>query len=412
MIALCLALCLAQDDPLESASKATARVVEKLRASVVSVRTSPGLRTSLDYFRNRGEVKAAKRRGTPKTQAGGSGVVYAQGFVLTNYHVVEGASAVSIGQGDKTWEARIVGVDPLTDLAVLKAPDCPLPEAPLGDSRALAVGEWVVAIGDPYVFDRSVTFGIVSAKHRTGVGLAFYEQFLQVDCAINPGNSGGLLADVRGRVVGITTGYYSEATAFSGVGFAIPIHQAREVARRLEKDGRMKYGSLGVEVQDFGGVVVTDAESDVFAPGDVVVAVGGKPVGKVVEYLEIVSALAPGSKVKVRRRRSDEEGEIEVPVVEQSVPDFGTEFWSGDGLVVQELTPWLARELNMSGEKGVIVARVDAEVWPDLQVGDVVKRVGSRRIVTVEDFRKAMEKADGDLFFRSGNRHRFTATPR
>ncbi len=404
---LLLLLAALQDDPLQSSSKAMARVVEKLRPCVVSVRTAPGLRTSVDFFRNRGQVKEAR-----KPDAGGSGVVYAEGLVLTNYHVVEGASAVSVAQDDRTWAAKLVGVDPLTDLALLRVPGLPLKPAPIGDSEALRVGEWVVALGDPYIFERSVTFGIVSAKGRSGVGLATYEEFLQVDCAINPGNSGGLLADMKGTIVGINIGYYSEANAFTGVGFAIPIHQAKAVAKMLEKEGRARYGSLGVEVQDFEGVRVTDSATPEFEPGDHIRAVNGRAVAKVGEFLSAVRSLAPGTKAQVKRIRDATETEVKVSVVEQSIPDFGADSWTdpGIGLSVQELTPWLAKELGMSGERGVIVSRTDAEAMPELSVGDVIVRVGKKRVVAVAEFRRAMEAEEpGDLYVRSGTRHKFVS---
>lgn len=413
MIALVLTLLL-QEDPLDKASQATARVVEKLRPSVVSVSVSSTIRADIEFFRARGEAKPARkarlREGSYRVESGGSGVVFADGYVITNAHVIEGAVEATVYHDDESWDAEIVGVDRLTDLAVLRVQGMKIAPAPLGDSDKAKVGEWVVALGDPFIFERSITFGVLSAKGRVDVGLALYEDFLQVDCAINPGNSGGLLANMKGEVIGINTGYYSDGPDFAGVGLSIPINLVREIAQKLIQSGRVRHGSFNVKIQEFDGVIVTDSENLSFAAGDRLVAINGKTLARLCDYYRAVGRLEPGTKAKVKRSRGGKEEELELVVGEEPAPDFGSDSHSDPsiGLAVQELTPWLAKELGLKGERGVIVSRVDPELTPDLRVGDVIQRVGGRAVSTVKEFREA----EGDYYVLTRGRHLFVAPPK
>ena len=232
----------------------------------------------------------------------GSGVIVAtQGFILTNNHVVEGADEIAVMlPGGKVAEARVVGTDPETDLAILKINLERLPVITLGNSDALQVGDQVLAIGNPFGVGQTVTSGIVSALGRNQLGINTFENFIQTDAAINPGNSGGPLLNLDGRVVGINSAIASRAGGSMGIGFAIPVSTARQVLDGIVKDGRVTRGWIGVEPNDlspelaetFGvktqsGVIVTGvlqngpAAQAGIRPGDVMVAIAGKPVANV-----------------------------------------------------------------------------------------------------------------------------------
>jgi len=259
-------------------------------------------------------------------QAGlGSGVIIsADGFILTNNHVVEGASEIEVVLNDsRRARAKVIGTDPETDLAILKVDLERLPVITLGNSDALQVGDQVLAIGNPFGVGQTVTSGIVSALGRNQLGINTFENFIQTDAAINPGNSGGALVDVNGNLMGINTAIYSRSGGSMGIGFAIPVSTARLVLEGIVKDGVVTRGWIGVEPADlspelmetFGvkarkGVLITGvlqngpAAQAGIRPGDVVVRVDGKDVGNVSELLTAVAALKPGveSPFKVQRR--------------------------------------------------------------------------------------------------------------
>src|SRR5580765_1686736 len=258
------------------------------------------------------------RRRAPREdgRAAGSGVIVdARGYVLTNNHVVENASAIEVRlSDDRKFKATLVGRDARTDLAVLKVESpAPLPVAELGDSDRLRVGQWAIAIGNPFGLDRTVTAGIISATGRTHVGVATYEAFIQTDASINPGNSGGPLLNLDGRVIGINTAIVSSG---QGIGFAIPINMVREVMTQLIDKGRVVRGWLGISIQDLtddlaagfgasgkGGVLVADvmkdspAEASGLKAGDIIVELSGAPVKDVTELQKRVAAVSPGQSV-------------------------------------------------------------------------------------------------------------------
>src|SRR5499425_392493 len=243
------------------------------------------------------------RRRAPRedVRAAGSGVIVdPRGFILTNAHVVENAAEIEVRlSDDRKFPGKVVGRDPKTDLAIVKieAGASALPVAELGDSDKLRIGQWAIAIGNPFGLDRTVTVGIISATARTRVGLATYENFIQTDASINPGNSGGPLLNLDGRVIGVNTAIVASG---QGIGFAIPINMAREVMRQLIARGRVVRGWLGIVIQDMnddlaqsfgvrekGGVLVADvmrggpADSGGLRPGDVIVEFGGSPIKEV-----------------------------------------------------------------------------------------------------------------------------------
>ena len=258
-------------------------------------------------------------------QAGlGSGVIVSpQGYLLTNHHVIAGASDIEVRLADgREAPARLVGTDPETDIAVLQVTLGQLPAVTLGDARALQVGDPVLAIGNPFNVGQTVTAGIVSALGRNRLGLSTFENFIQTDAAINPGNSGGALVDARGALVGINTAIYSRSGGSLGIGFAVPIDLAREVMESIVRDGRVVRGWIGVEPRDLNaelaeslgldareGVLIVGvlqggpASQAGLRPGDVVTAVASRPVAGTAELLRAVAALRPGTRATLSVRR-------------------------------------------------------------------------------------------------------------
>ena len=276
----------------------------------------------------------------------GSGVVAdAQGHILTNHHVIEGADEIFIGtENHPQVRARVVGTDPDTDLAVIQAEDegRQLPPARLGDSSRLRVGDVVLAIGNPFGIGKTVTQGIVSAIDRQQVGMTTYEDFIQTDAAINRGNSGGALINTAGEVVGINTATLSNPGGSQGIGFAIPINLARQVLRQIIEHGRVIRGWIGASgidltpamakllglPQSTRGVYITGvlengpAHQAGVRPGDLVVEVNGKPATSARAVINLITATPPGTRLPLTLRRSGEPSpfEVEVKVVERPAP--------------------------------------------------------------------------------------------
>jgi Do/DeqQ family serine protease len=267
----------------------------------------------------------------------GSGVIVDdRGTILTNNHVVEQATEVRVALSDgRELPAKILGVDPRTDLAALRVEASSLPHAPLGDSDALQVGDIVLAFGNPFGLGGTVTMGIVSAIGRGNLGLADYEDFIQTDAAINPGNSGGALVNTRGEVIGINTAIFSRSGGYQGIGFAIPSTMAHEVLDDLLENGRVIRGYAGLAVQpltpdlarafqlpDTRGAVVTDLDPDGptaragLKRGDVIVAVGSRPVASDEELRTQMSRLRPGDRVSLGLLRNGQKATVEVTLVE------------------------------------------------------------------------------------------------
>ena len=269
-----------------------------------------------------------------QAQAGlGSGVIVSpDGYILTNNHVVEGADEIEVTLTDsRRARANVIGTDPDTDLAILKIDLDKLPVIVLGNSDALAVGDQVLAIGNPFGVGQTVTSGIVSALGRTQLGINTFENFIQTDAAINPGNSGGALVDVNGNLMGINTAIYSRSGGSMGIGFAIPVSTARMVLDGIVKDGQVTRGWIGVEpnelspelAETFGvkatqGVIITGVLQDGPAalagmrPGDVIVRVQGKDVGNVSELLTAVAGLKPGIAAPFNLQRGDRMVELQI----------------------------------------------------------------------------------------------------
>ncbi len=281
-------------------------------------------------------------QGSAQPQSGlGSGVIVSPaGYILTNNHVIEEADQIEVVLNDgRKSAAQVIGTDPETDLAILKIDLTGLPVITLGNSDALAIGDPVLAIGNPFGVGQTVTSGIVSALGRTQLGINTFENFIQTDAAINPGNSGGALVDTHGHLMGINTAIYSRSGGSMGIGFAIPTSTARSVMEAIVRDGQVTRGWIGVEPQDltpelaesFGleagaGVIITGvlqngpAAQAGIRPGDVITHVAGKPVNNVAQLLSAVAALKPGEAAALDVVRKDGKKQLQVTPGKRNLP--------------------------------------------------------------------------------------------
>jgi serine protease Do len=353
----------------------------------------------------------------------GSGFIISRdGYIFTNNHVVAGADKILVKlAGGREYPAEIVGRDANTDIALVKIkPDGDLPSVVLGDSDKLRVGEWVLAIGNPFGLEQTVTAGIVSAKERS-IGAGPYDDFIQTDASINPGNSGGPLFNMKGEVVGINTAIVAQA---QGIGFAIPVNMAKEIYRDLKTKGRVTRGWLGVSVQDLTeemaaslkikgsqGALVGDvfpgepADKAGIKAGDVIVEIGGKAVRNTHDLLRLVAALPVGRKVPLMILRDGQKRSVEAVVGERKdTREIARGSRTNDrfGMTVQEITPEMARHFGMSEKVGVVVTGV-AEGGPaeeaGLQPQDIILRVNQTEIRTLKDYLRATTGRKGETSF-------------
>ena len=359
--------------------------------------------------------------GRREARSQGSGVIVDKsGVILTNNHLIENAGEIEVRLSDKRkFKAKVVGRDPKTDLAVLKIEaDGELPSAELGDSDTLRIGQWAIAVGNPFGLDRTVTVGIISATGRQGVGVTTYESFIQTDAAINPGNSGGPLVNLDGKVIGINTAIVSVG---QGIGFAIPTSMARRVMPQLLAAGRVTRGWLGIRIQpltedlapSFGakegeGVLVADvmpgspAEAGGLKSGDVVLEFEGQKTAEVPDLQRIVADTQPGKATRVTVLREGRRETLsvkigEMPADEPVVAARGTERW---GLSVQPITPELARQFKLPGGEGVLVSEVEEgspAARAGIRPGDAIIEVNRRRVRDLESFEQALGRAEQDV---------------
>jgi serine protease Do len=354
-------------------------------------------------------------------QGVGSGfIVSADGFVLTNAHVVDGATEVTVRLTDKReFKAKVVGTDKRTDVALLKIDATGLPAVKTGDAEHSKVGEWVVAMGSPFGFDNTVTAGIISAKARR-LPDETYVPFIQTDVAINPGNSGGPLFNLAGEVIGINSQIYSRSGGFMGISFAIPIDVAMTVKDQLQKYGKVSRGRLGVTIQgldaelaqNFGldkpvGALIANVESGSPAEkaglrsGDVVLGVNGQKVADSADLPRIIGDQKPGSAVRLSIWRERKARDINVTLGEQvsektlaaSPERKGSDSASGKlGLTGRALTAQEAHRLGVPG--GVLVENASGpSAKAGLQPGDVILGLNNQAITSVEQFRKLLDAA-------------------
>jgi serine protease Do len=354
----------------------------------------------------------------------GSGVIISKdGYIITNNHVVEHADRIDVELHDGTKrQAKLVGADPSTDLAVVKIDPTPgMRYARLGDSDQVKVGEWVIAIGSPRGFDWTVTAGIVSAKHRTSIGAlgpAGYEDFIQTDASINPGNSGGPLINLNGEVIGINSLIISASQGSEGMGFAIPSNMAREISRSLIEEGMVVRGYLGVNIQDItpdmakslklkstAGVIVAQvmpggpADTAGMTQGDIVRQYDGKDIENVSQLRNLVAATQPGFSVQVKVLRDGREKHLTVKIGDLVKNQAEARSQGGGGLLgvsVQKVTPRIAKELGLSKAEGVVITGVASGSPAEragLQKDDVVFRVDNFPVNDPKEFARRISLA-------------------
>ena len=359
-----------------------------------------------------------------RQQGAGSGFIISQdGLILTNHHVVGDANRVTVKLNDgREFTAKTVGTDPPSDVAVIKIDAQGLPVLPLGDSDAMEVGDWVIAAGNPFGLTESITVGVVSAKGRSRLGIADFEDFIQTDAAINPGNSGGPLINLQGEAIGVNTAIFSRSGGYMGIGFAIPINMVKALKEQLVTSGKVVRGYMGVRIQELTralaqslrmdtteGVLVADVSKGSPAAkaglkrGDVILSFNGRPAHDPGQFRNLVAMSAPGTKVPLQILRNNKKQEITVELGE--LPREQTAARAGEeaqpparlGFNVQNLTPELAQQLGHDDTEGVVVTQIDprSEAYQaGVRRGMVIREVNHQEVSNTQDFRQAVQKAE------------------
>ena len=435
-------------DTLRQMGKAFAKISEKASPAVVGIKAEKTVTQEYqiipdwplgepfdpfddDFFDRFFRRQRSPRRKYPQTAQGSGFIISADGYILTNNHLVGEADKVMVKVGENPEvNAKIIGADPDSDVAVIKIDTKKdLHPLELADSDSLEVGEWVLAIGNPFGLSHTVTAGIVSAKGRSGFGLSSYEDFIQTDAAINPGNSGGPLLNLDGKVVGINTFIISRGGGNMGIGFAIPINMAKDIYKELIDTGTVVRGFLGVNIQDLDpdtadlldldedtkGVVLPDvtegsaADKAGIKPYDVIIEFEGRKIEKANDLLNRVAALKPGTKVKIAVLRDGKRKTITVELgkrpprgkITSAPPDVLKQL----GLTVQELTDELAERLGYKGMTGVVVSKVEPgseAARKGITPGTLIMEVNRSKVKNTKDFNNAIKKAakEGKVLLR------------
>jgi len=415
-----------EDNALENLrkmSKAFSKVARQAVPAVISVQVEKTITTGssrsgspfddefFEYF-----FGPQHRRRAPRKQVGqGSGfIISSDGYILTNNHVVGEADKITItlSDGRKFEDAKVIGSDPDSEVAVIKIDAEDLPVIELGDSADLGIGEWVIAVGNPFGLTETVTVGVVSAKGRSGFNITKYESFIQTDAAINPGNSGGPLLSLDGKAIGINTFLVSQSGGYMGIGFAIPIDVAKNIKEQFITSGKIMRGYLGVGIQRimpdmvefFGlkndrGALITEVKDDSPAEKaglkkeDVVIKMGGNKIDDAASFSDIIALTAPETKMELVIIRNGKEKVINVTI--------GTWPESSDiagkiGLQIQDLTRELAQRFGYEPLEGVIVTEVTdggpadrAGIRPEM----VILSVNRKYVNSVEQFIQALENS-------------------
>jgi serine protease Do len=438
---------LAQDksdvDILRRMGKAFASIAEKASPAVVGLKSEKSIIRDLqspysepfdpfgddffEYFFRRQMPRQRQQKYRQLAQGSGF-IISPDGFILTNNHLAGDSEKITVTLNDgREFEAKVIGADPDSDVAVIKIDANNLPFLETADSDKLEVGEWVLAIGNPFGLAHTVTAGIVSAKGRSNVGISTYEDFIQTDAAINPGNSGGPMLNLDGRVVGINSAILSRSGGNLGIGFAIPINMAKSVYEQLVQSGTVTRGYLGVTIQDltpelaksFGlkdtrGVLIPNVTADSAAEkggikqGDIITELDGVPVEKTKDLLNRVAMLKPGTRVEVVVLREGKRKTLTVEVgtrpksklVAAVRPDILEQL----GISVQNLTPDVAERFGYKDEEGVIVTDVEQGSLADfggITPGTLIVEVNRKAVKDTDDLEKALEASvkEGRVLF-------------
>ena len=405
-----------------------ADLVEHLHPAVVNIRTTQTVRepheegqdSPFDELRRYfGELP---QRQVPRHSLGSGFLITKDGYIVTNNHVVENATDIKVALSDREeFNAKVTGRDSQTDVALIKIDATnELPVVPLGDSDRERVGGWVLAIGNPFGLGQTVTVGIISAKGRV-IGAGPYDDFIQTDASMNPGNSGGPLFNLKGEVIGINSAIVARARG-QGIGFATPINLAKGVLTQLRDKGQVTHGWVGVQVQpvtpelarSFGldherGALVTDvmsgspAEQAGIQRGDLIVEFNGHKIDQVHKLPPVVANAPPGSKVEVTLMRKGQEKTVQFTAAElqeePTAPAPATRPQEGPGMVVQELTPELARSVGVSPQTQVVVVTRVQEGSPAEDAGvqqeDIIIEVNQQKIHSLREYRAALGRVKG-----------------
>ncbi len=419
------------DSPLDNGAQqliSFKSVVRKVAPSVVNIYTNKTTRADQGMAPFLQDPLLRQFFGAPfeqlprerKEQALGSGVIVSRdGYILTNNHVVDGADEIKVALNDDrtTFDAKLIGADPQTDIAVVKVDAKDLPAITLTDSDKVEVGDVVLALGNPFGVGQTVTMGIVSAKGRSGMGIVDYEDFIQTDASINPGNSGGALVDAAGRLIGINQSILSRSGGNQGVGFSVPVNLARHVMERLVADGKVTRGFIGIVIQplnaelakefklsDNSGALVGEVTKDSPAEhagireGDVVVEFNGRKISDSRQLRLIVAQTAPGTEVSLKILRDGKEKVVSVRLGE--ITGQGLAKAGGmrggvrngevlDGVTVDDLDVRLRHQFNLPGSlEGAVVTQVNpdsAAVRAGLNPGDVIQEINRQRVTSADE---------------------------
>lgn len=355
-----------------------------------------------------------------KTHSLGSGfLIDKEGYILTNNHVIADAQDIKVKlDNGKEFDGEVIGTDSKTDIALIKIKATEeLPVVKLGDSEAIKVGEWVIAIGNPFGLTQTVTVGVVSAKGRV-IGMGAYDDFIQTDASINPGNSGGPLINIHGEVIGINTAIISSG---QGIGFAIPINMAKTILEDLKVRGKVRRGLLGVYVQKLTpelaksfnlpeneGALVSSvneggpADKAGIKQGDVIIEFNGERIKSFEELPRLVASVPPGSKAQVTVVRNGKKMNLEVTLSEMeaeiqtaSVEEVKQKL----GMTVQNITPEIARYFSLKDQRGIIVADVEAgspAQEAGFRQGDIIVEINREKVTSVDEFNKKVSKSKKD----------------
>ena len=424
---------------LNRASKARAAIVKRVSPAVVHISVEKTVNRNQrqpeklpDFFDDeffRRFFQPRMPREFKQRGLGSGSIVDKKGYILTNNHVVEGADRIIVKLPDgREFEAKLVGADPATDLAVVKIEGDDLPIATLGNSDQIEVAESVIAIGNPFGLEQTITAGIVSAKGRSALGVTDYEDFIQTDASINPGNSGGPLINLNGEVVGINTAIFSRSGGNQGIGFAIPINMARQVMESLIASGRVVRGFLGVVIQNVtdelaaamglqskDGVLISHVGPETPAgragirQGDVITLFNRRSVKTSNELRNAVAAIKPGTavpvklvrngkpislKVKIGKQPSDMGAAIGRPGEGEGQQNGGSGGFTAErelGVVVRDLTPELAREFGYEGLNGVFIQQVEPNspaAEAGIRQGALIVQMDRKPVNNVREFRR------------------------
>jgi Do/DeqQ family serine protease len=420
-----------------------APVVKKVLPAVVNIASSRVSKVPTEFFGqlpddpmfrqffgndfNR-QFRAPRQAPEQREQGLGSGVVMTQdGYIVTNNHVVDGASNVTVTLADKReFKARVIGTDPKSDIAVLKIDATNLPSITVADSSKVQVGDYALAVGDPFGVGQTVTMGIVSATGRSHLGIEQYEDFIQTDAPINPGNSGGALVNDRGELIGINTAIIAHGSEGNqGIGFAIPANMTRNVMEQIVEHGKVTRAYLGIVPQDVtpdlakqfgekeaGGALVADlsagspAQKSGLERGDIILEVNGKPVADSNDLRMTISMMPPDSEANLKLLRNSSEKEIAVrlstlPTEEAAAHSEDNSNGSASsalaGVSVENLDADSAHELGLSpNTKGVVVTKVDPSseaAEAGLRRGDVIQEVNRQPVKNTADFERTVRSS-------------------